>query len=102
MLLFQIKFQPGVAYKSVKSLKAYEKIYLFFSMSSKNEEIILPHEFIFVFIWYFSGAVLQYYLKSLVRKGGGGGGKKYEKMKRDKKGGCLQKWGGVKPAHYVK
>ena len=34
--------------------------------------------------------------------GGGGGGKKYEKMKRDKKGGCLQKWGGVKPAHYVK
>ena len=44
-------------------------------MSSKNEEITLPHEFIFVFIWYFSGAVLQYYLKSLVRKGGGGVGK---------------------------
>ena len=71
LLLFRIKSQPGVAYKSVDYKKTFNVVF----KSSENEEITLPHEFIFVFIWYFSGAVLQYYLKSLVRKGGGGVGK---------------------------
>ena len=40
LLLFQIKSQPGVAYKSVVYKKAFNLIFTF----SKNEEITLPHE----------------------------------------------------------
>ena len=40
LLLFQIKSQPGVAYKSVVYKKAFNLIFKF----SKNEEITLPHE----------------------------------------------------------
>ena len=50
--------------------------------SSKNEEMTLLHEFIFVFIQYFSGAT-----KSLVYK--------------IQKGGCLSKGGFKLSAHYV-
>ena len=52
LLLFRIKSQPGVAYKSVD----YKKTFNVVLKSSENEEITLPHEFIFVFIWYFIGA----------------------------------------------
>ena len=44
LLLFRIKSQPGVAYKSVDYKNTFNE-------SSKNEETTLPHEFIFVFIW---------------------------------------------------
>ena len=40
LLLFRIKSQPGVAYKSVVYKKAFNLIFKF----SKNEEITLPHE----------------------------------------------------------
>ena len=40
---------------------------------SKNEEITLPPEFIFVFIWYFYGAIL---LEKSCQKGRGRGGHK--------------------------
>ena len=45
MLLFWIK-SPGVAYKSVVYKKAFNLVF----KSSKNEEITLPHDFIFGFI----------------------------------------------------
>ena len=45
-LLFRIKSQPGVAYKSVVYKKACNVVF----KSSENEKITLPHEFIFVFI----------------------------------------------------
>ena len=43
LLLFQIKSQLGVAYKSAVYKKAFNVVF----ESSKNEEIVLPHEFIF-------------------------------------------------------
>ena len=54
LLLFWIKSQPGVAYKTV----VYKKVFNHVFKSSKNEEITLPHEFNFFFVWYFIGAVL--------------------------------------------
>ena len=54
-LLFQIKSQLGVAYKSVNYKKAFNVVF----QSSKNEEITVPDEFIFVFIMYFIGAILS-------------------------------------------
>ena len=54
LLLFRIKSQPAVAYKSV----VYKKAFHIVLKSSKNEEITLPHEFIFVFIQYFIGVML--------------------------------------------
>ena len=53
LLIFQIKFQPGVAYKSVDYKKAFNVF-----ESAKNEEITFPREFIFVFILYFIGTIL--------------------------------------------
>ena len=53
-LLFWVKSQPGVAYKQVVYKKAFNLVF----KSSKTEEITLLHEFIFVFIWYFIGAIL--------------------------------------------
>ena len=61
-LLFQIKSQQGVAYKSVVYKKACNIVF----QSSKNEKITLPCEFIFVFICYFTG---QYCRKSLPKNG---------------------------------
>ena len=52
LLVFQIKSHSGVAYKSV----VYKK---YVTLSSENEEITLPHEFIFVFIWYFTRVILS-------------------------------------------
>ena len=63
--------------------------------SSKNEEITLLHVFIFVFIWYFIGAILS--RKSCQKQG---------VQKKDKKegwpyeGGCLQKGGFKHSAYY--
>ena len=54
-LLFQIKSQLGVAYKSVNYKKAFNVVF----WSSKNEEITVPDEFIFVFMMYFIGAILS-------------------------------------------
>ena len=53
LLLFWIKSQPGVAYKSV-SYKQACKVVL---KSSKHEEITFPHGFIFMFIPYFIAAI---------------------------------------------
>ena len=53
LLLIRIISQPGVAYKSIvykKSIQTY---------SSKNEEMRLSHEFVFVFIQYFIEAILS-------------------------------------------
>ena len=55
LLVFQIKSQPGVPYKSVAYKKRHYNVVF---KSSKNENITLPHEFIFVFIQYFNGAIL--------------------------------------------
>ena len=44
--------------------------------SSKNEEIALPHKFIFVFIWYSGIPVGRYCQKSLAKRGGFGKNKK--------------------------
>ena len=54
LLLFQVKCQPGVAYEFF-----YKKLCNFVFKSSKNEEITLPYELIFVFIRYFTGAILS-------------------------------------------
>ena len=54
MLLFRIRSQPGVAYISF----AYKKACNIVFKSSKIEKMILLHEFNFVFIWYFSGAIM--------------------------------------------
>ena len=54
-LLFQIKSQLGVAYKSVNYKKAFNVVF----WSSKNEEITVPDEFIFVFMMYFIGVILS-------------------------------------------
>ena len=47
LLVFQIKS------------KCYKKLFNTDFLSSKNEEITLPHEFIFVFVWSFIGALLS-------------------------------------------
>ena len=47
LLVFQIKS------------KCYKKAFNIDFLSSKNEEITLPHEFIFVFVWSFIGALLS-------------------------------------------
>ena len=49
--IFWIKSHPGVAYKS----SFYKNAHNIAFQSSRNEEITLPHEFIFVFVWYFLG-----------------------------------------------
>ena len=41
-------------YKSLVYKRAFNIVFRF----SKNEKINLPHEFIFVFIWYFIGTIL--------------------------------------------
>ena len=51
LLIFWIKSKPVVSYRSSVFFK---KICSFAFKSSKNKEITLPHEFIFVFIWYFN------------------------------------------------
>ena len=51
LLLFRIKSQSGIAFKSF----SYQKTCNIILKSSKHEEIIFPHEFIFVFILYFIG-----------------------------------------------
>ena len=53
-LLFRIKSQPGVAYKSAVYKRAFNVVF----KSSKNEKITLPCKFIFVFIWYLIGVIL--------------------------------------------
>ena len=53
--LFLIKSQPGVAYKRAFLKKACNIAF----QSSKNEEITLSYEFIFVFIWYFNEAIFS-------------------------------------------
>ena len=58
LLLFQIKSQPCVTYKSV---------------DFKNKEITFPHEFIFIFILYFIETIL---LEKSCKKPGVG--KKYK------------------------
>ena len=63
LLLFQIKSQPGVGYKST----VYKKAITVAFKSSTNEEITLPHWFIFVFIQYFIEGYCQ---KSLAKSGG--------------------------------
>ena len=50
-----IKSQPGVAYKSVVYKRAFSIVF----KSSKNEKITFLHSCIFVFIWYFIGAILS-------------------------------------------
>ena len=55
LLLFQIKSQLGVAYKSAVYKKPFNVVF----ESSKNEEIVLPHEFVFVLIRYFIGEILM-------------------------------------------
>ena len=63
---------------------------------SKNEEITLPPEFIFVFIWYFYGAIL---LEKSCQKGRGRG---VIKIKGDGHIGGLSIEKSFKPsAHYV-
>ena len=52
-LLFQIKYQPDFAYKSV-SYKEARNVVL---QSTKHGEVTLPREFIFVFISYFTGLI---------------------------------------------
>ena len=52
--MFQIKSQPGVAYKMF-----IKKTYNIVFYSFKNEEKTLSHEFIFVFIWYYTAAILS-------------------------------------------
>ena len=64
LLLFRIKSQPGVVYKSVVYKKACSVVF----QSSKNEEMTLLHEFIFVFIQYFIGATKSLVYK--IQKGG--------------------------------
>ena len=54
LLLFQIKSQPADAYKSIVYKRTFKVVFT----SSKNEKITMPHEFIFVFIWYFIGVIL--------------------------------------------
>ena len=54
LLLFQIKSQPADAYKSIVYKRAFKVVF----KSSKNEKITMPHEFIFVFVWYFIGVIL--------------------------------------------
>ena len=53
-LLFHIKSQPGVSYRSVDYNKAFNVVF----WSSKNKEITFSHEFILVFILYFIGTIL--------------------------------------------
>ena len=55
LILFQIKCQPDVTYKSVVYKKAFDVIF----KSFKNEEFILPHKFISVFILYLIGVTLS-------------------------------------------
>ena len=64
LLLFCIKSQPIVAYKSV----VYKRVFnILVFESSKNEKITLPHEFIFVL----SGISLRWYSwKSLAKSRG--------------------------------
>ena len=50
-----VKFQPGVAYKML----FIKKICNIGFYSFKNEVITLPHELIFVFIWYYTAAILS-------------------------------------------
>ena len=73
LFLFWIKSQLGVTYKSVAYKKSMKRCFIW---SSKNEEITISHEFIFVFIWYFIGAILskrfclkREFLKKIKREG---------------------------------
>ena len=80
LLLFWIKSQPGIVYKSDVYKKACNIVF----KSSKNENLILPNEFIFVFILYFIGAIL---LKKSCQKHGA--------LKIYEKGGMAIKRGAV-------
>ena len=65
LLLFRIKSQPGVAYKSVVYKKAFKVVF----KSSKNEKLTLPHECLFLCL---SGISLgRYCRKSLAKSGFG-------------------------------
>ena len=55
LLLLWIKSQPGVSYKSIVYKRAFDIVF----KSSKNEKVTLPHELIFVFVWYFIGVILS-------------------------------------------
>ena len=55
MLIFWIKFQSGVTYKSIVFKTAFNVVF----KSSKNDKITLASEFIFVIIWYFIGVILS-------------------------------------------
>ena len=55
MFIISDEISAGVAYKSVAYKKAFNAIF----QSSRNEEIILPHEFISVFIRYFIRTILM-------------------------------------------
>ena len=63
-LLFQIKYQPDFAYKSV-SYKEARNVVL---QSTKHGEVTLPREFIFVFISYFTGLISS---EKMSKMGGG-------------------------------
>ena len=63
LLLFRIKSQLGVAYKSVVYKKGHSVVF---------EEITLPHDFSLMFIQYFNVAILLE--KSCIKRGGGRGG----------------------------
>ena len=65
-LLFQIKYQPDFAYKSV-SYKEARNVVL---QSTKHGEVTLPREFIFVFISYFTGLISS---EKMSKVGGGSG-----------------------------
>ena len=54
LLLFWIKSQPGVPYRSV----VYKRAFNVFFNYLKMKKITLLNEFIFVFIWYFIGKIL--------------------------------------------
>ena len=86
---FRIKSQSGVAYKSV----IYKKAFNIDFYSSKNEEITVPHEFIFVFTRYFIGAIL---LEKSCQKHGVW--KKYKKGDRHVRGLPIE--GRFKPSAY--
>ena len=87
LLFFQIKSQPGVAYKYIDCNKAFNVVF----QSSTNEEIAFPYEFIFVFILYFIGAIL---LEKCSQKQGVW--KEYKKGGRPYRGLSME--GGFKPS----
>ena len=65
-LLFQIKYQPDFAHKSVSYKEACNVVL----QSTKHGEVTLPRESIFVFISYFAGLISS---EKMSKVGGGSG-----------------------------